>query len=101
MDASFESQGRAAPPATQALGAGGAIPAARPAATLPAWVQGLSAAALFLALAALTLGTLLFTAMLQGDMARPAALLLAGVALAVGSAALVARLVHTTFVGRL
>ncbi len=101
MDASFESEGRAAPPATQALGAGGAIPAARPAATLPAWVQGLSAAALFLALAALTLGTLLFTAMLQGDMARPAALLLAGVALAVGSAALVARLVHTTFVGRL
>ena len=76
-------------------------PPARPAASLPSWVQGLSAAALFLALAALTLGTLLFTEFLQGEVARPAALLLAGLALLCGSAAVVARLVYTSFVGRL
>ncbi|HUK60777.1 MAG TPA: PAS domain S-box protein [Stellaceae bacterium] len=68
---------------------------------MPRWVHGLSAAALFLALAALTLGTLLFTEMLEGEAARPVALLLAGLALVIGSAAVVARLVHTTFVSRL
>ena len=80
---------------------GAADTAPRSAAALPGWVQGLSAAALFLGLAALTLGTLLFTEMLEGEAAEPAALLLAGLALACGSAAVVARFVHTSFVGRL
>jgi two-component system cell cycle sensor histidine kinase/response regulator CckA len=79
----------------------GPVPSARAAAAFPGWMHGLSAAALFLALAALTLGTLLFTEMLEGDVARPAALALAGLALLCGSAAVVARLVHSSFVGRL
>ncbi len=106
MDASIEREGRAVAAAAEAArNPAGMLPRAvateRSASPVPAWVRGLSAAALFLALAALTLGTLLFTEMLQGEAARPAALVLAGLALVVGSAAVVARLVHTTFVGRL
>jgi two-component system cell cycle sensor histidine kinase/response regulator CckA len=76
-------------------------PNAAPPAPLPRWMHALSVAAILLSLAALSLVALLFTAMLEGDVAQPAALMLAGLALLCGVAAAVARLVHASFTDRL
>jgi two-component system cell cycle sensor histidine kinase/response regulator CckA len=68
---------------------------------LPRWMHALSAAAILFSLAALSLVALLFTAMLEGGLAQPLAISLAGLALLCGVAAAVARLVHAGFTGQL
>jgi two-component system cell cycle sensor histidine kinase/response regulator CckA len=67
----------------------------------PRWMHALSAVAVLLSLAALSLVGLLFTAILAGNLAQPAALTLAGLAFVCGVAAAVARFVHASFTNRL
>ena len=65
-------------------------PVFAPGPPLPRWMHALGAAAVLLSLAALSVLALLFTAILQGNVAQPAALSLGGIALVCGVAAGVA-----------
>jgi two-component system, cell cycle sensor histidine kinase and response regulator CckA len=81
-----------------------AEPESRPApdrSPAPRWMHALSAAAILLSLAALSLVALHVTTILSGRAAQPAALSLAGLALLCGVAAAVARFVHASFTDRL
>ncbi len=88
-------------PLTHSRVEGAAAKPTQPVAAPPRWMHALSAAAVLLSLAALSLVALLFTESLEGDLAQPAAVTLAGLALLCGVAAAVARVVHASFADRL
>src|ERR1700686_1286591 len=99
MKMSYHGAGPRVAPAGTAIPVGDQADSVKP--VLPRWMYRLSAVAILLALAALSFGLLLFSEIVEGRIAEPAALSLAVLALVCGVAAVAARAVHASFTGRL